>query len=135
MISCRVIVLTLLTLLIFTSCSESETYTPMNMFQMAYDFDKSIEEVRVKDKSESIRCNSYPKGCIPLSPKRFKIRMVEMIVVQYHSKKGACQAAKKLDQYYIRNWLLDDVKGEPVLEDFVKTVYKAENPSLEYECD
>ena len=105
------------------------------MFQLAYDFDKSIEEVRVKDKADSIRCNEYPEGCIPMSPKRFKIRMVQMIVVQYRTEQKACEAAKKLDQYYVRNWLLDDVKGEPVLIDFVEKVYDAKNPSLDYECD
>lgn len=121
--------------LILLSCSESKTYTPMQMFQMAYDFDKSIEEVRVKDKADSINCGMYPEGCIPMSPKRFKIRLVEMIVVQYRSEAQACAAAKKLDQYYVRNWLLDDVKGEPVLEDFVKKVYSASNPRPDQECE
>ncbi len=107
----------------------------MQMFQMAYDFDKSIEEVRVKDKADSINCGMYPEGCIPMSPKRFKIRLVEMIVVQYRSEAQACAAAKKLDQYYVRNWLLDDVKGEPVLEDFVKKVYSASNPRPDQECE
>jgi hypothetical protein len=99
---------------------------------MATKFDPKVEEVRVTDPSKSLNCSMFPEGCIANSPKRFKVRLVEMIVVQYHSNSGACEAAKRLDQYYIRNWLFDDVKGEPVLEDFVKKVYKAENPKS---CD
>ena len=128
------IIILVFSLMLF-SCSESKTYTPMQMFQMAYDFDKSIEEVRVKDKADSINCGMYPEGCIPMSPKRFKIRLVEMIVVQYRSEAQACEAAKKLNQYYVRNWLLDDVKDEPVLEDFVTNVYSATNPSQETKCE
>lgn len=116
------------------SCSENKTYTPIQMFQMAYDFDQSIEEVRVKEKADSLDCSMYPKGCIPMSPKRFKIRLVKMIVVQFHTEKQACHAAIKLNQYHTRNWLLDDVKGEPVLEDFVKKVYDAKNPQKIEEC-
>ncbi len=104
------------------------------MFQMAYDFDKSIEEVRVTDKADSLNCDMYPEGCIAMSPKRFKVRLVKLIVVQFHSEKQACMAALKLKQYYTRNWLLDDVTEEPVLVDFVKKVYKATTPESEKDC-
>jgi hypothetical protein len=116
----------------FTSCSKEEVYTPIDMFMMATKFDPKVEEVRITDPSRSLKCSMYPDGCVENSPKRFKVRLVELIVVQYHSGAQACEAAKKLDQYYVRNWLFDDVKGEPVLEDFVKRVYKAENPKS---CD
>ncbi|EQC43780.1 hypothetical protein [Bacteriovorax sp. Seq25_V] len=123
--------------LFMAGCSKEETYTPQDMFFMAYNFDNSIEEVRIaaSDPSKSVKCSSYGEGCIEGSPKRFKVRLVEMIVAQYHTKKGACLAALKIDQYYVRNWLLDDVKGEPVLESFVKEVYDAKNPQSEKDCE
>lgn len=121
------IFLALLTLILF-SCSKEQSYSPIQMFQLAYEFDKSIEEVRITDPSRSIKCHTYPEGCIPNSPKRFKVRLVELIVIQYKSEALACAAAKKLGQYYTRNWLFDDVKGEPVLESFVKQVYDAKSP-------
>ena len=113
---------------LFTSCSKEASYGAMDMYMMAYEFDKTIEEVRVTDPSQSLRCEMYPPGCVDGSAKRFKVRLVDLVVVQFHTAKKACLAAKKLNQFYIRNWLLDDVKGEPVLESFVKEVYKAKNP-------
>lgn len=77
----------------------------------------------------------YPDGCIEASPKRFKIRLVEMIVVQYRTTHKACLAALKLNQYYTRNWLFDDVTNEPVLESFVKTVYDAKAPKKIEDCN
>ncbi len=127
----------LISALTFSSCSESDIYTPLEMFDMAYKFDNTIEEVRigVNEKDRHIECSDYPKGCIEGSPKRFKIRLVEMIVVQYLTTQEACLAAAKLNQWHARNWLFDDVTNEPVLVDFVKQVYKAKNPKSVKECD
>lgn len=128
----------LIGVLVFSSCSKKEeVYTPQDMFFMAYNFDNSIEEVRigVSESSRSLKCEDFPTGCIEGSPKRFKIRLVEMIVAQYFTKKNACLAALQLNQYYTRNWLFDDVRGEPVLESFVNTVYQAKNPKKKEDCD
>ena len=114
------------------SCSKGKTWNALEMFDKAFKYDSSIEEVRTLDPTLSIKCAAYPAGCVTGSPKRFKIRLVDMIVVKFKSERQACEAAVKIDQYYTRNWLLDDVKGEPVLEDFVKKVYDAKNPTS---CD
>lgn len=132
----RISIALILTLSLF-SCSENDVYTPIEMFSMAYKFDNTIEEVRigVKEADRHLDCKDYPEGCIPGSPKRFKIRLVEMIVVQYLSTKAACVAAAKTGQWHARNWLFDDVTNEPVLEDFVKKVYNAKNPKAISDCD
>lgn len=117
--------------MLITSCSGDPKYTAMQMFQMAYDVDPSIEEVRINDPALSIRCSDYPPGCVPNSGKRFKVRLVELIVVQYQNQTLAREAARKLGQYYVRNWLFDDVSGEAVLENFVTQVYGAEKPPSE----
>lgn len=124
--------------LFFSACSKKEElYTPQDMFFMAYNFDNTIEEVKigVSESNRSLKCEDYPDGCIPGSPKRFKVRLVEMIVVQYFTRKKACLAAFKLNQYYSRNWLFDDVTSEPVLESFVDQVYSAKKPKSESDCD
>lgn len=131
-----IIFISLITLSL-TSCSEEKIYTPLEMFDMAYKFDNTIEEVRigVKEKDRQIDCSDYPEeGCLKGSPKRFKIRLVEMIVVQYMTTLDACRAAAKIGQWHARNWLFDDVTGEPVLEDFVKQVYKANRPKTVESC-
>jgi hypothetical protein len=40
----------------------------------------------------------------------------------------AISAAKKFRGYYARNWLFDDVTGEPVLEKFVTEKLEAKKP-------
>ncbi len=124
-----------LTTLSFTSCSKEEIYTPIDMYMMATRFDPKVEEVRIVDPSRSLSCDHYFEGCIKNSPKRFKIRLVEMVVVQFHNSGYACKAALKLNQYYTRNWLFDDVTDEPVLEDFVKKVWDAKNPKKPEDCN
>ena len=37
-------------------------------------------------------------------------------------------AAKKVRGFYVRNWMLDDVTGEPVLEKFVQESLEAKKP-------
>ncbi|EPZ50838.1 hypothetical protein M902_3258 [Bacteriovorax sp. BAL6_X] len=131
------ILLFLSSFFIMPSCSQKDIYTPLEMFDMAYKFDNTIEEVRIglKEEERQLDCKDYPEGCIIGSPKRFKVRLVEMIVVQYMTSHEACLAAFKLNQYYARNWLFDDVASEPVLVDFVKQVYDAKNPQSKEDCN
>ena len=52
-------------------------------------------------------------------------------MVHFDSEEHARQAAFAIDQFYIRNWVFDDVAGEPVLEDFVKKAFNAKRPAKE----
>ncbi|WP_127717385.1 hypothetical protein [Halobacteriovorax sp. HLS] len=117
-------------LLIFSSCSKDLKYPASEMWSLAYKKDPSIELILVTDPARRILCENYKvKGCIVGSGKRIKVRLVELIAIEFESEKDAKAAAKAYDQYYARNWFFDDVKGEPVLEDFVKSVYDAKNPN------
>lgn len=99
------------------------------MWHMAYEKDPTIELVLVTDPAKRILCENYQvKGCISGSGKRIKVRLIELIAIEFTSEKAAREAALVYDQYYARNWLFDEVKGEPVLEDFIKNVYNAKNP-------
>ena len=46
-------------------------------------------------------------------------------------KQALKKEAERLNQYYARNWLFDRVEGEPILEDYVITHFKATNPNRE----
>jgi hypothetical protein len=124
----RIALLILFTIFI-SSCSGEKRYAASEMWQMAYAKDPTIELVLVTDPARRILCENYQvTGCIAGSGKRIKVRLIELIAIEFATEKDARNAAKAYDQYYARNWFFDEVKGEPVLEDFIKKVYDAKNP-------
>lgn len=113
------------------SCSkDAPIYTNSQMWKLAFQFDPKIELVPIPEGQgdRRILCKNYGKGCKTGSGKRILIRKVEMIVVEFDTVENARIEAQKIGQYHARNWLLDDVTNEPVLESFVKTVYDAKKP-------
>jgi hypothetical protein len=112
------------------SCSKEVKYSASEMWKLAYTKDPSIELVLVTDPAKRILCENYEvKGCVFGSGKRIKVRLIELIAIEFASEEDAKNAAKYYNQYYARNWFFDDVKGEPVLESFIKDVYGAKNPN------
>jgi len=126
----------------FASCScskEEEKWGAVEMWKMAVEKEPSIELVFLADTPEGsarrILCADYPtKGCVTGSGKRIKVRLVELIVVQYETKKLACLSALEIGEWYARNWIFDDVTNEPVLIDFVKNIFKATKPEKAEDC-
>lgn len=124
--------------LIVSCTKKEETWGPIAMWNHAKSKDPSIELVAIPNHEghRRILCSDYPKaGCVVGSGKRVKVRLVELIVLQYETVKHACLAARGLGQWYARNWLLDDVTKEPVLESFVKDVFNAKRPKPTDSCD
>lgn len=110
---------------VLASCSKDEpTYTPLQLYDIAMKCDKSIEQLRLNDLNRPV-CAKYPEGCVQEFVFRYKIRLVEMAVLMYRTPELAQKAAKELNQFYVRNWLFDEVKGEPVLEDYVTKCFGA----------
>ena len=50
----------------------------------------------------------------------------------FETKEQARAEALRIDQYYPRNWVFDDIKGEPLQEAFVKKAFKAIDAKAEY---
>ncbi len=123
------------------SCSKKEeTWGQVEMWKMALSKEPSIELVFLSDtpdgRSRRVLCGQYSQdGCVEGSGKRIKVRMVEILVLQFEKQKQACLAALAINQWYARNWLFDDVTNEPVLIDFVKNVFSAKKPESAEECD
>ena len=114
--------------LIISSCSDDKIYTEREMWNMAKEEDPTVELVGIPNHEihRRILCSQYKvEGCIPNSGRRIKVRLVELIVIGFETEEQAKKAADLYGQYYARNWLFDDVAGEPVLESFVKKVYNA----------
>ncbi len=113
-----------------SACSnkEEQVYTNTEMWNMAKEIEPSIELVPITTDDKRVLCENYGPGCRQGSGKRIKVRKVELLVLEFDSTKNAREEAKKIGQYHARNWLLDDVSNEPVLESFVKKAFAAKKP-------
>lgn len=105
------------------SCSGPDTWSEMDLYKLAVKVDPQIEIILPKDISSGVRCSDYPPGCI--RGKRAKLKRVVMTVVEFENEKLAKEAAFNIGQYYAKNWVFDDVAGEPVLEYFVDKAFGA----------
>ena len=134
-------IIPILLFLVGCSCSkEDPTYSAGEMWDMAYKEDPTIELVFLSDtdleRHRRVLCSHYKaEGCVHGSGKRIKVRLVELLVIQYETSKQACLAALEVNQWHSRNWLFDDVTEEPVLESFVKKVFKAKKPKGQEDCE
>lgn len=127
----------------FISCScskEEQLIGPTKMWMKAVKFDPKIELVFLADTPEGrvrrVLCSGYRKeGCVSGSGKRIKVRLVELLVIEYEHVAQACLAAQEVGQWYAYNWLFDDVTNEPVLEDFVVKAFGAKKPKTLKDCE
>lgn len=115
------------------SCSKEETYTQKELWFMGKKVDPTIELVGITQEDRRILCPNYGPGCVKGTGRRIKVKKVELIAIMFESEKMARQEALRIDQYYARNWVFDDVKGEPILVDFLVKTYQAVDAKKEYE--
>jgi len=110
------------------SCSKEENFIPTQEFiGKIMQAEPNTETVVIPNHEPHRRvlCKNYGPGCIEGTGKRLKIRLVEMIVIQFETEEYAKAEALKLNQWYSKNWLFDEVTGEPVLINFIKEVFNA----------
>lgn len=102
------------------------------MYKLGKKIDPKLELVLPKDIDSGVKCSQYGTGC--LGGVEVKHRDISMIFVEYENSKQSLDFAKTIGAYHIRNWLIDDVQGEPVLEEFVKKAFQAKlaTPSSTY---
>ena len=108
------------------SCTKEVKYTKEALLAKAQEADPSVTVILPKSISDGVQCSDYSEGCI--SAHIVKIKNLEMIAVEFEKESDAVFAAKKFRGYYVRNWLLDDVTGEPILEKFVVEKLEAKKP-------
>jgi len=117
-----------MTVLVGCSCNkEPLTYSVRDMYYMGTNIEPTLEEVGISNNEPGRRvlCSNYGEGCVVGSGKRVKVRKVEMLVIMFKDEKSARKEARRIGQWYAKNWLLDDVTNEPVLESFVQEAFKA----------
>lgn len=108
------------------SCTKEVKYSKEELYAKAVAADPTTSFVIPKSISQGASCSDYSEGC--LSAHIVKVQNLEMIAVEFMTEKDAIYAAKKFRGYYVRNWMLDDVAGEPILEKFVTDKLEAKKP-------
>jgi hypothetical protein len=111
--------------ILLSSCEEKPlTYTKEELYTLAKTGDPNLSLILPGNINEVIPCTDYGEGC--LSVHRIMAKDLEMIAVEFDQPINAAKGAKAVRGWIVRNWVLDDVTGEPVLERFVKETLKAE---------
>lgn len=120
--SCLIIFL----ILLFASCTKELKYSKEELFAKAKKADASTTFILPNSISEGVSCSDYPPGC--LAAHIVEVQNLQLIAVEFNNEEQAKYAAAKMRGYYVKNWLLDDVTGEPTLERFVSESLEAKKP-------
>ena len=116
----------------FVSCSKKN-----DVLGKKYTFDElmalSIDAVELPKKIEDggvpIDYGQYAFSASQVDSRGFRYRKLLFFAISFESEEVARKEAIRLNQYYSRNWLFDQVEGEPILEDYVIIRYGAINPN------
>ena len=93
---------------------------------MALKADPTATVLLPKSISQGVSCSDYPAGC--LSAHLVQVQNLDFIAIEFNNQAQAQSAAKKINGWYSRNWIFDDVTGEPTLERFVQKALEAKKP-------
>lgn len=115
-------------MILFTGCSsdkeEIPNYSKEEMLSWARAGDETFKLVLPTSVGKAtVSCSSYTPSCkLALTA---KIKGLEFKVLYYEKQSVALEAAKRIKGYVARNWVFDDIKGEPILERYAKKHLKA----------
>ena len=116
----------MISLIFVFSCNKELKYTKEDLFAKAKAADPSTTFILPKSMNEGPNCRDYTDGC--LATHIVQIKNLDLIAVEFLTEEQAKYAAKKVRGFYVRNWMLDDVAGEPALEKFVTESLEAKKP-------
>jgi len=98
------------------------------MYNMAINSNKTVKFMLGESLTDVIPCTDYGKGC--LGTHRVMVNKVVLIAIEFDIEENAKKAATKLGGYYFKNWVFDDVAGEPILVEFVQKAFNAVQPKI-----
>ena len=75
-----------------------------------------------------INFSDYSLGVIKEESFSMEYERIKFNAIKFETEKMARDEAFRLNQYYARNILFDQVEGEPILEDYVIATFGAKNP-------
>lgn len=115
-------------LIAFTGCSKKVKHADLTMktsemYQLLNEHD--IQED--KRTENAIRFSEYSMGVSESNSRSLVFQELNFYVIEYPNEESARREAKRLNQFYVKNWLIDKVAGEPILEGLVIKALKAKN--------
>jgi hypothetical protein len=101
-----------------------------------YSRDEMLGFARAGDPTMEIKVGTIDKALVSCGEYKFPCKIGYMVVIKrlemkalyYETQQEALESAKFLKAYRARNWVFDDVIGEPILERFVQKHLHAEKP-------
>jgi peptide deformylase len=115
-----------LCLVLLLSCTKELKYTKEQLLAKAQKADSSATVILPKTMADGVQCHDYTEGC--LSAHIVQVKKLDFIAVEFMTEEQAKVAARKIRGYQVRNWVFDDVTGEPTLEKFVQSALEAKKP-------
>ena len=115
--------------IIFSSCSDKETIDRLSLLSLAQEADSTFSVVLAEKLGAGPTCDmgvpslAYGKGCVKVF--RAKVQNLEFAFVEFDNHEHAKAEAKRLGQYYVKNWVIDEARGEPPIEDFITQAFDA----------
>lgn len=120
----------LLLFLLLCSCTDKEDLIGrLQLFEQGMSYDDSVKLVLADELGKGPICEGrdgelpYGQGCLKISV--VKVGLLELRCIEFDSVKNAKKEAKRLNEYFFKNWVFDEVNGEPPLESFVKNAFGA----------
>ncbi len=121
----------LLFIFLFISCSSDErkpNFGNKKFLEMARKGDPDLELVIPASISETVvHCSDYTPPC--RYGLKVIVKKIPMKALFYENQLDALEAGKRIKGYVARNWVLDEVAGEPILERFVTKYLEAKKAS------
>lgn len=106
--------------LLFISCSKKETLPKEDFISRL----KTANSSLIVTTEKTTTCAQYEKGCLNIII--LKLEELQFIAIEFDSIQSATYQAKKIKGFRLENWVLDDVRGEPILERFATHGIQAE---------
>jgi hypothetical protein len=113
-------------LFLLLSCEKElpPNYTNVEFLKMGRVGDPQLKLITPSDISQTlVDCNDYTPSCE--YGLKVVVKNVTFKALNYKNQLDAKEAATRMKGYVARNWVLDEVSGEPILERFVVKYLKA----------
>ena len=122
----KIVLILLLTLI---SCNKNKTVDRVTLYTMGKAVNSDIKLVLAESLGGGPSCEGengedpYGEGCMRVL--EVEVGFMILRCVEFSSEKTAKKEAKRIKEYYYKNWVFDEVRGEPPLEIFVKKAFGA----------
>ncbi len=123
------IIINYVILLLLLSCfSKEDSFSQAEIWDLISQNSKDAKIVPIANHEihRRVVCKNYGPGCINGTGKRIAIKGIEFLIIRFQSPEKARTEARRINQWYVRDWILDDIKNEPVLEKFMIRTFKGE---------